>query len=119
MSLLDAVFEPDLFTIRRFTYGEKDALGRKARTLAAETPSDGLLEQIDSGYGTHEGETFVVTKYRATMPAGTDVRVDDEVESRGLRYTVTGSPAAVSVPGYPSVGIVTAVLQYVGPVRSA
>lgn len=116
--ILDAVLEPDLFTIRRFTYGAKDALGRKARTLVSETPSNGLIEQVDAVNGTTETEAFVVSKYRATMPVGTDVRPDDEVACRGRIYTVLGSPASVSVPGYSSVGIVTVNLQYVGPVTA-
>lgn len=114
MSALSGIMEPHLFTIRRYDYGAKDALGRKSRTLLSETTSAGLLAQKT----TVEGQTFVVDRCVATMPSGTDLRVDDEVEARGLLYVVDGTPDAVSVPGYASVGIVTAVLKYVGPVIS-
>lgn len=112
--IFDVIFEKDLFTIRRYGPGGKSPLGKPTRILLSETPADGLLDQT----GTVEGEAFVVDKMRATMPIGTDLRADDEVEARGDLYTVEGRPFAVGVPGFVSIGVVTAVLQYVGPVTT-
>lgn len=112
MGVFSAIFDRDLFTIRRYGVGPKDALGRPTRALLSTTTVDGLLGLT----GTVEGEAFVVDLFRATMPIGTDLRAADEVESLGKVYTVQGTPLSVHAPGAPSVGVITAVLKYVGPV---
>jgi len=112
--IFDALLEPDLFLIRRFGASTKDSLGRTTRTLLSETPADGLLIQT----GSLEGEAYVVDEFRATLPLRADLRADDEVVSRGKRYTVKGTPFAATVPRMPSVGVLTAVLKYVGPVTA-
>jgi hypothetical protein len=112
VGVFSAVFEPSLFLIKRYTAGPKDALGRPTRVLASSTPADGRLDLS----GSVEGEAFVVDQFRATMTLGTDLRSGDEVEARGLTYTVEGSPAVITAPGSKTVGVVTAVLKYVGPV---
>lgn len=112
--IFDAVFERDLFTIRRYGVGPKDALGRPTKVLQSETTVSGLLSLT----GTVEGEAFVVDLFRATMPVGTDLRPADEVLSQGKVYTVQGTPFSVHAPGSKSVGVVTAVLKYVGPVTA-
>ena len=113
MGVFSAVFEPDLFTIKRYGPGPKDALGRPTRVLVSTSePIDGRLDLT----GTVEGEAFVVDKFRSTMPIGTDLRAADDVESEGKIYTVEGTPFAITAPGSKSIGVVTAVLKYVGPV---
>jgi hypothetical protein len=112
MSVFGILFEDDLFLIKRYGPGVKDALGRTTRALLSSTLADGLLAQT----GTAEGEAFVVDEFRATMPLGTDLRASDEVESGGKLYTVKGSPFSSHAPGMKSVGVVTAILKYVGPV---
>lgn len=112
--ILDAVFEKGLFQIRRpgATTG-RDALGRPTKSATSwGEPVNGILSQS----GTAEGEAFVVNLFRATMPLGTDLREDDEVLARGLVYTVEGTPFSASPPGVKDIGIVTAVLKYVGPI---
>ena len=111
--ILDAVFEKDLFTIRRYGPGARDALGRVVPTLLSTTTVNGLLQLS----GSLEGEAFVVDRFRATMPIGTDLRAADEVLARGSVYTVEGTPFEAHPPGVKSIGIVTAVLKYVGPVK--
>lgn len=110
--IFDAIFEDDLFTIRRYETNGRDSLGRPARSVASETTVDGLLRQT----GTVEGEAYVADRLVATMPIGTDLRPDDEVVCRGRLYEVDGSPTTSVVPGMSTVGIVTAALTYVGPV---
>jgi len=110
--IFDAVFEKDLFTIRRYGVDGRDPLGKPKRKLLSSVTVNGLLSQTD----TIEGETFVVDKYRAIMPVGTDLRASDEVVARGDVYTVQGTPVSVSAPGMAAVGIVQATLEYIGPV---
>ena len=112
--IFSALFERGLFTIRRATPGGRDALGRPVLTETAVATVDGLLQQT----GTAEGEAFVVDKFRALMPIGTDLRAKDKVLARGAVYTVEGTPFTAHAPGAPTVGVVTAILQYVGPVTS-
>lgn len=112
MSVFDILFEADLFVIRRYGPGPKDALGRITKIVVSSTVVDGLLSQT----GTAEGEAFVVDEFRATMPLGTDLRPSDEVESDGKVFTVKGTPFSATVPGMKTVGVVTATLKYVGPV---
>lgn len=115
MSVFSAVFDADLFIIKRYGPGTKDALGRTTRQLVYTSPPlEGRLDLT----GTVEGETFVVDKFRSTMPAGTDLRSGDEVEAEGKTYTVEGTPLYAHVPGMRSIGVVTAVLKYVGPVAA-
>lgn len=111
MGAFDALMEPGLFTrLRRETTGE-DALGRPVTLVTRSDPINGLLRPT----GTVEGEAFVVDEYAATLPLGTDLRADDELEARGAVYTVQGSPFAAVVPRTQT-GVLTARLQYVGPV---
>lgn len=112
--ILDAIFEPNLFTIRRYGVGPKDPLGKPTRVLLSTVTANGILQQT----GTAEGEAFVVDKFRSTMPIGTDLRVADEVECKGKLYTVEGTPFSTTVPRTPSIGIVTAVLKFVGLVSA-
>jgi hypothetical protein len=115
MSAFSAVFDPGLFVIKRYGVGAKDALGRPTRVLTSTSePVDGLLSLT----GTVEGEAYEVNKFRATLPLGTDLRSADEVVAEGEVYTVEGKPAEFHAPGSRSVGVVTAVLKYVGPVTS-
>lgn len=111
MGAFDALFERNLFVIRRHTAGGEDALGRPTQTVSLSDPVDGILRPT----GSVEGEAFVVDQYKATFPLGTDLRAADEVEARGAVYTVEGTPFATVVPRT-NVGVLGAVLQYVGPV---
>ncbi len=112
MGAFDALFTKGLFTIRRYGPGAKDSLGRTTRTLLSETTVNGLLQPT----GTLEGEAFVVDRFRSVMPIGTDLHVSDEVYAEGKKYTVEGTPFEASAPGAKSVGVVTAILKYVGTV---
>jgi hypothetical protein len=112
MSVFGALFEPALFTIRRYGPGPKDPLGKPTRVLLFETTVDGVL----SPTGTAEGEAFVVDQFRATVALDVDLRAADEVFARGLVYTVEGTPFSAVVPRT-KIGVRTAVLKYVGPVR--
>lgn len=110
MALFDALFERDLFTVRRYGPGPKDTLGRTTRIVVNETVSNGLLRPT----GSVEGEAFVVNEYAATFPLGTDLTAADEVVARGATYTVEGTPF-VSVIPKTQIGVLTARLKYVGP----
>lgn len=111
MGLFSAIFTKGLFTVRRYGPGPKDPLGKPTRVVVSETVVDGILAQTDS----IEGEAFVVDKLRATMPLGTDLRPADEVLARGLVYKVEGTPVESVIPTT-KIGVVQAVLEYVGPV---
>lgn len=114
MGTFSPVMEPGLFRIFRATVTGKDSLNRPVVSMAA-LPGDrieGLLQQT----GTVEGEAYVVDKFRAIMPINADLRTSDEVEARGDRYKVEGTPFIATVPRMPNVGVLTAVLKYVGPV---
>lgn len=113
MGAFDALFTKGLFTIRRATSGAKDAYGRPAQTVSDVATVPGILQPT----GTLEGEAFVVDRFRAIMPLNTDLRVGDEVVADGRVYTVEGTPFESQAPGSKSVGITTAVLKYVGPVK--
>lgn len=112
MGAFDSLFTKGLFKIRRYGPGAKDTLGRPTRTLLSEATVNGLLQPT----GTLEGEAFVVDRFRSIMPLGTDLRPADEVIAEGRVYTVEGSPFSTSAPGAKSVGVITAVLKYIGPV---
>ncbi|MBP2323357.1 hypothetical protein JOF56_003742 [Kibdelosporangium banguiense] len=108
-----ALFEQNLFKVRRYGPGPKDPLGKPTRVVLSETTVDGILQQT----GSVEGEAFVVNEFRATMPLGTDLRPADDVVSKGHVYTVEGKPFAAVVPKT-KIGVVTAILKYVGPVTA-
>lgn len=114
MGAFDALFTKGLFKIRRYGTGPKDSLGRTTRVLTSETTVNGLLQPT----GTLEGEAFVVDRFRAVMPIGTDLQLTDEVIADGKKYTVEGTPFEASAPGAKSIGVISAVLKYVGPVTS-
>ncbi len=113
MGAFDALMEPDLIVIRRPTTGGRDALGRPTKTMKKSEPVNGILRQT----GTVEGEAFVVDEFVLTLPLGTDLKPDDEIEARGRVYTVEGSPVEAIVPRT-KIGVLTARLKYVGPVTS-
>lgn len=114
MSAFAALFERDLFQIARDTgTTTRDANGRLVKTLTVVSTVDGLLQPT----GTLEGEAFVVDRFRAIMPLGTDLRAADEVRSRGRVYTVEGTPFEARPPRSKRVGVLTAVLKYVGPTK--
>lgn len=113
MGAFDALMEPGLFVIRRHTVSGKDALGRPTTTVTPSAPVAGILRPT----GTVEGEAFVVDEYAATLPLGTDLRADDEVEARGAVYTVEGTPFPTAIPRT-KIGVLTARLKYIGPVTS-
>ncbi len=112
MGAFDALFTKGLFTIRRYGASTKDALGRTTRVVESEVQVNGLLQPT----GTLEGEAFVVDRFRAVMPIGTDIHVSDEVYAEGKKYTVEGTPFEASAPGAKSIGVGTAILKYVGSV---
>ncbi len=111
MGAFDALMEPGLFLVRRYGPAKKDALGRLTKPLLSETRVNGLLRPT----GTEEGEAFVVDQFKATFPLGTDLRAADEVVSRGVVYTVEGTPFEAIVPRT-RIGVLSAVLKSVGPV---
>ena len=111
MGAFDALMEPGLFLVRRYGPSTKNALGQITKTLLSETRVNGLLDPT----GTAEGEAFVVDMFRATLPLGTDLRPADEVVARGKTYTVEGTPFDAVVPRT-QIGVMQAVLKYVGPV---
>lgn len=111
MSVFSAVFERGLFTIQRSTPGAKDALGRPTTTWRDVATVDGLL--VPSGSA--EGEAFVVDKFRAIVDYGTDLRAADRLLARGAVYTVEGTPFSSNAP-HTTIGVVQAVVKYVGPV---
>lgn len=111
MGAFDILFESDLFKIIRYGPGARDPLGKPTQTVISETLADGILTQT----GSEEGETFVVDEFRAVMPVDTDLRAKDRVECRGDLFTVEGRPFTARAPGSRSIGVVTAILKYVGP----
>ena len=111
MGAFDILFEKNLFKIKRYGPGARDPLGKPTETLLSETLADGILMQT----GSDEGETFVVDEFRAVMSIDTDLRAKDRVEVRGDLFTVEGRPFSARAPGSRSIGVVTAILKYVGP----
>lgn len=112
--MIGLLMERDLFTVVRKLPAGKDSLGRPKTATISRATSDGRLEQTT----TVEGEAFVVNRYRAFFPVGTELHADDEIECRGDRYTVQGAPSVERVPGFPAISNLAATLQYVGPVSS-
>lgn len=114
MGAFDALFTRNLFVIKRpGAVTGRDPLGRPIKGTSVSEPIDGILRQT----GTEEGEAFVVDQFKATFPLGTDLRVNDTVEAQGAVYTVEGSPFETVVPRT-RIGVLTAVLKYVGPVNA-
>lgn len=113
MGVFDALFERDLFVIARpGAVTGRDALGRPIKGTSRSEPIDGILRQT----GSIEGEAFVVDEFKATLPLGTVLRVNDTVEARGQIYKVKGSPFETIVPRS-RIGVLSATLEYVGPVN--
>jgi len=121
MGAFDALMEPNLFTIRRYGAGKKDAYGKATKTLLSEVRVNGLLSPASasgtstSGTGSAEGEAFIVNMFRATIPLGTDLLATDEIVSKGKTYSVEGTPFEAVVPRT-RIGVLQALLKYVGEV---
>jgi hypothetical protein len=110
--MMGMLFEEDLFTIERDAGTTRDPLGKPVTAYVDVATVDGRLEQVTSA----EGEAFVVDKWRAFMPMGTDLRAGDRVRARGVRYEVQGTPSVERIPGFAALSNVAAFLRYVGPV---
>ena len=111
MGAFDAIMEPGLFLVRRYKAGPKDPYGKPTKIIDTEVRVNGLLNPT----GSAEGEAFVVDRFRATLPLGTDLRPTDEIIARGKTYSVEGTPFEAVVPRT-RIGVLQAVLKYVGTV---
>ena len=112
--MIQMFFEKGLFVIEREQPAGRNAVGeRMSAWQPVGDPVDGRLDQLT----TVEGEAIIVNRFRATMPYGTDLRPSDRVRVNGSVYEVTGKPNEQKFPGFVSLSIVAAVLEYVGEVQ--
>ncbi len=109
--MIGSLYDDELTIVTRGETGETNRLGDPVIGNVSSVVVWGRLEAA----GSQEGTEYVAGRWLAYLPEGTVVTSSDiVVDSGGRRFAVEGEPEKHSLPGFPALNHVRAILTSVG-----